>query len=220
MGRLTGRAVAAAAAVALGATLIVAATASAASRNWTPCGTAAAKVAAGQALLPERMDADPRLRRIFGDQAPSSVLKISRSLCADYDGDGDRDRAVLYTCCTVSSPSPIAILRNDGGGGHTIVFARLHDAVLTLRTAGRDLVEREPRYAPTDANCCPSQVRERRIHWNGRRFATTVRIRKAQRASLTRSTASTPCARHPNRGATWPVSVGCCRKASFHCNDG
>jgi hypothetical protein len=171
---------AAAATIALGATLIAASAAPAASRNWKPCDKAKTKAAAGQAGLPARMDADPRLQTIFGDDAPSSVLKtITRSLCADYDGDGDVDRAALYKCCTVSSPSPIAILRNEGGGDYTIAFSRLDDAVFALRTAGRDLIEREPKYARSDPNCCPSQIRERRVHWTGKRFATTVRIRRA-----------------------------------------
>jgi hypothetical protein len=170
----------AAATLALGATLIASAAAPAASRNWTPCSKAMTKAAAGQAGVPARMDADAKLRSIFGDDAPSSVLKtITRSLCADYDGDGDVDRAALYDCCTVFSPSPVVILRNAGGGDYAIAFARLGDAVFTLRTARRDLIAREPKYAPADANCCPSRFRERRIHWTGTRFQTTIRIRKA-----------------------------------------
>ncbi len=170
----------AAATIALAAMLVASAAAPAASRNWAACSKAMTKAAAGQAGVPARMDADPRLKSIFGDDAPSSVLTtISRSLCADYDGDGDVDRAALYKCCTVSSPSPIVILRNEGGGDYAIAYARLNDAVFSLRTSGRDLVEREPKYAPNDPNCCPSQIRERRIHWTGTRFKTTVRIRGA-----------------------------------------
>lgn len=166
--------------IALGTTLIATAAAPAASRSWKPCSKAMTKAAAGQAGVPARMDADPKLQSVFGNDAPSSVLTtISRSLCADYDGDGDVDRAALYKCCTVSSPSPIVILRNEGGADYAIAFSRLTDAVFALRTAGRDLIEREPKYARDDPNCCPSRIRERRIHWTGKRFATTVRIRKA-----------------------------------------
>ena len=166
-------------AAALGAALLAATPASAASRTWRPCSRTATKAAAERAGLPARMDADDRLRVIFGDDPPSSELKtIGRSLCADYDGDGDVDRLALYRCCTVSSPAPFAILRRDGAA-YAIAYARLHDAVLALRASGRDLVEREPKYAREDANCCPSQVRERRIHWGGRRFTTRVRLRRA-----------------------------------------
>ena len=125
------------------------------------------------------MDADPRLREIFGGDAPSTVLKtITRSLCADYDGDGDVDRLALYGCCTVSSPAPFAILRNDRTG-YAVAYSRLSDIVFAIRTAGRDLIEREPKYARSDANCCPSRIRERRIRWTGTRFSTTVRVRRA-----------------------------------------
>jgi hypothetical protein len=169
-----------AAAIALAALLTAAPAAPAASRTWKSCDKALTKAAAGQAGVAAWMDADPRLRSVFGGDDPSSVLKtITRSLCADFDGDGDVDRAALYKCCTVSSPSQIVILRNEGGGDYTIAFSRLNDAVFALRTAGRDLIEREPKYARTDPNCCPSQIRERLIHWTGKRFATTVRIRRA-----------------------------------------
>lgn len=163
----------------LAATLVAPAAAPAAGRTWKACDRALTTAAAGQAGVPARIDGNPKLKSIFGDDAPSSVLKLSRSLCADFDGDGDVDRAALYKCCTVSSPSPIVTLRNEGGGDYTIAFARLHDAVFALRTAGRDLLERSPKYARTDPNCCPSRITERRIHWTGTRFATSVRIRKA-----------------------------------------
>ncbi|MEY2514165.1 MAG: hypothetical protein QOJ89_1523 [bacterium] len=166
-------------AVALGAALIGAGGASAASRDWHACSKAATKAAAQQAGLPARMDADERLRTVFGGGAPSSVLTtIARSLCADFDGDGDVDRLAMYACCTVSSPSPFAILRNNRpGAGYAVAYSRLDDAVFSIRTAGRDLLERDPRYAAGDANCCPSRIRERRIHWSQTRFRTTVRIR-------------------------------------------
>ncbi len=159
--------------------LAAAAPAPAASRQWHACSKAATKAAAEQAGLPARMDADERLRSIFGEQLPSaSLTSIGRSLCADYDGDGDVDRLAMYRCCTVSSPAPFAILRNDGAT-YAITYARLNDAIFAIRTAGRDVVEREPSYSRTDANCCPSRIRERRIHWTGKRFKTTVRLRKA-----------------------------------------
>src|SRR3954466_34256 len=105
------------AALAVGATLAAAGPRPAGSRTWTPCDKALTKAAAGQAGVPARMDGDAGLRRIFGEEAPSSVLKtIATTRCADFDGDGDIDRAALYKCCTVSSPSPVVILRNQGGG--------------------------------------------------------------------------------------------------------
>jgi hypothetical protein len=170
-------ATAAAITIALAAVLIGAGDASAARRDWHACSKTATKAAAEQAGLPARMDADASLRTVFGDVAPSSALTtVARSLCADFDGDGDVDRLARYTCCTVSSPSPVVILRRVGSG-YAIVYARFDEAVFEVRGAGRDVIQEAPRYAPDDANCCPSKIRERRIRWTGTRFVTHVRIR-------------------------------------------
>lgn len=152
-----------------------------ASRSWHDCGRAATQTAATQAGLPARLDADGGLARVFDDEKPSTVYtKVTRALCADYDGDGDLDRAALYECCTVSSPGPFAVLRNDGAT-FAIAYARLSDAVFRLRGAGSRLVETTPKYARSDANCCPSRLTERRIRWTGSRFASSIRVRRAPR---------------------------------------
>src|SRR5205823_9783702 len=84
----------------------VPASAASAATPWTRCSKAAGNTAAVQAGLPRALDADPVLRRIFGTtRPPSAVYKTPRtSLCGDFDGDGHADRALLYECCTVSSP--------------------------------------------------------------------------------------------------------------------
>jgi len=56
---------------------------------------------------------------------------------------------------------------------------RSFDRGLLRVTVAASLVQREPKYAADDANCCPSQIRERTIHWSGRRFVITLRIRRA-----------------------------------------
>lgn len=48
-----------------------------------------------------------------------------------------------------------------------------------IRRAGRALVVREPKYSPSDANCCPSRYRDRKLRWTGTRFESTIRIRRA-----------------------------------------
>jgi len=194
----------------LAALVLCAAPAGAASRTWKPCSRTATKAAAEQAGLPARTDADERLQVIFGEYLPSSQLStIVRSLCADHDGDRDLDRVALYRCCSVSSPAPFAILRKDTAA-YVIGYARLNDAVLGLRAAGRDLVEREPKYTHSDANCCPSLVRERRIRWTGKRFATSVRILRA-RAAVARGVAA-PAAPGPPRPAIVSKPIPCSAK--------
>jgi hypothetical protein len=156
-----------------------AAPADAASRSWSDCGKAATTEAAAQAGLPARMDADPKLRAVFGEQPPSQTYtRATRAFCADFDGDGDVDRLGLYECCTVSSPAPFAILRNDGGR-FAIAYARLSDVVFRMSPGrGRAIVVKTPRYAATDPNCCPSRLTERRITWTGSRFKSTTRTTK------------------------------------------
>ena len=45
-----------------------------------------------------------------------------------------------------------------------------------LQAAGTDLVTTEPKYASTDANCCPSQLRIGTLRWTGATFQRTFRI--------------------------------------------
>lgn len=166
--------------VAVLTTLALASGAQGAGRTWQDCGRAATTQAGTAAGLPARLDADPGLQRVFGDEKPSQTYtKAQRALCADFDGDGDLDRAGLYTCCTVSSPSPLAILRNDGAGRWAIAYARLGDPVFKLRGSGSRLVTTTPKYASSDPNCCPSRLTERRIRWTGDHFTSSVRVRRA-----------------------------------------
>lgn len=153
----------------------------AASRSWQDCGRAATKAAADGAGVPAALDADPGLRRIFAEPSASTTFdSVDRAYCADFDGDGDLDRAALYTCCTVSSPSPFVILRNRGTR-FTIAYAKLASPVFRVRRAGRALVLREPRYSRSDANCCPSRYRDSALRWTGKRFKSNVRLRRAPR---------------------------------------
>jgi hypothetical protein len=82
---------------------------------------------------------------------------------------------VLYQCCTVSSPAPWLVLRRTGTTW-AIAFSRLHDTTFKLRAAGTDRVTTEPKYASSDPNCCPSQLRIGTLHWTGTAFARTFRI--------------------------------------------
>jgi hypothetical protein len=153
--------------------------ASAATAKWWACGKAGGAAAAQAAGFPAAMDADPRLRETFGDEAPSSVLNARRAYCADFDRDGDVDRAVMYTCCTVSSPSPYAILRNDATTW-TTVYARLSDIVFQLAPRGGRLIARSPKYAATDPNCCPSRLSVRELRFTRGKWVGRVTVRRAR----------------------------------------
>ena len=168
-----------AAAAVIGALLLPTSAAQAASRNWHGCSKDATKIAADLAGVPAALDANPGLRSIFGDQLPSATFNaVYRAYCADFDGDGDVDRAAQYACCTVSSPSPVVILRNNGAS-FAIVYKRLRAPIFRIRRSGRKLVLREPKYSSNDANCCPSSYRDRTLRWTGTRIKATVRTRRA-----------------------------------------
>jgi|SRR5438067_2151458 len=159
----------------------VPASAASAATPWTRCSKAAGNTAASQAGLPRALDADPVLRRIFGTtRPPSAVYKTPRtSLCGDFDGDGHADRALLYECCTVSSPAPWVVLRRRGSAWQ-IAYRRLHDTTFKLEGKGARLITTEPRYAHNDANCCPSRLRIGTLRWTGSSFKRTFRIVKAK----------------------------------------
>ena len=162
----------------VGVALLPVAAAEGASRDWHGCGRDATKAAADLAGVPGVLDADPGLGEVFGGGRPSAVYNgVYRAYCADFDGDGDVDRAAQYVCCTVSSPSPVVILRNNTTS-FAIVYKRLRAPVFRIRRGGRKLVLREPKYSPMDANCCPSYFRDRTLRWTGTRIKATVRVRR------------------------------------------
>ena len=149
---------------------------------WTRCSKAAGDAAARAAGLAQALDADPVLRRAFGSAKPSETYKRpATSLCGDFDGDGQTDRAVLYQCCTVSSPAPWAVLRRRGKTWR-VAHARLHDPTFKLEGDGTRLITTEPKYASGDANCCPSRLKVGTLRWTGHAFTRSFRLVDASKA--------------------------------------
>ncbi|MCW3039606.1 MAG: hypothetical protein JWM31_1511 [Solirubrobacterales bacterium] len=149
--------------------------ANAATRPWSDCSKAQGQIASRSARVPRAMDADPTLRRVFLDTKPSTIYRRpSTSLCGDFDGDGRTDRALLYQCCTVSSPAPWVVLRGLRGGWR-IAYKRLSDTTFQLQSDGTRLITTEPRYSQSDALCCPTRLRIGTLRWNGARFVRTFR---------------------------------------------
>jgi hypothetical protein len=167
------------AAVAIGLAAMLCATFTAdadATTPWTKCSRTRGNAAARQAGLVRALNVDRSLRRVFSGERPSTAYRRpTTSLCGDFDGDRVTDRAVLYQCCTVSSPAPWVVLRRRGSRWR-IVFRRLHDTTFRLVGDGTRLVTTEPKYASTDALCCPSQLRIGTLRWTGTAFTRTFRI--------------------------------------------
>ena len=147
--------------------------------TWNACSKADGDAAARRAGLSRALNRDPTLRRVFFDVKPSRVYKTPRtSLCGDFDGDGDVDRAVHYQCCTVSSPAPWVVLRRQGSRWR-IAYRRLHDTTFKLYGNGTSLMTTEPKYSRSDPNCCPSRLRIGRLRWTGTAFKRSFEIRAA-----------------------------------------
>jgi hypothetical protein len=146
---------------------------------WTRCSKAKGDAAARSAGLARALNRDRSLRRVFRGVRPSSVYRRpGTSLCGDFDRDGDTDRAVLYRCCTVSSPAPWVVVRRQGSRWR-IAYRRLHDTTFKLQGSGRSLKTTEPKYGRGDANCCPSRLRIGWLRWTANGFKRTLRLRDA-----------------------------------------
>ena len=158
---------------------VAAPSSSAVTAKWWACGKDASAKAAQAAGLPAAIDADPQLRDVFGDEKPTSILRLYRSYCADFDRDGDVDRAVSYACCTVSSPGPYAILRHDPTGWAT-VYARLSDVVFRFAPHRGRLLAQSPKYGPSDANCCPGHIATRELRYSHGKWVGRVTVRRAR----------------------------------------
>jgi hypothetical protein len=101
------------------------------------------------------------------------LFEVGTLLCADVTGDGKREMIVGLECCSVSSPKPWGIFMATPRGRWALRYARVKTIAFRLRVdAGRDVEAKMPRYAPSDANCCPSSYDYLRAHWTGTAFRT------------------------------------------------
>jgi hypothetical protein len=142
---------------------------------WVSCSKSAGDAAARRAGLSQALDTDPILVEGFSRDRPSQIFrKPFTSLCGDFDRDGRTDRALLYQCCTTAAPAPWVVISRG-----RIVYRRLHDPTFSLKGSGTRLVTTEPRYARSDALCCPSALKVGTLRWTGRAFRRTFRIRKS-----------------------------------------
>ncbi len=152
--------------------MLAAGAAPAAAAQWCPNDAQAFQVAA-EGSLPRLAEQD----NVIGWQPYADVgaRSISRRTCRDFDGDGDLDFAIEVACCTVSSPSLVVIYERFGNGGFGIAYRRF-TPVRGFERQGRSLVITEPRYATSDANCCPSRIAVRKIFHRPERFTSNTRI--------------------------------------------
>jgi hypothetical protein len=75
-----------------------------------------------------------------------------------------------FECCTVASPTPLAIFRPtaDNSDWHLSYSWKGEPVIYGLRIRGRALIERRPVWRPTDRLCCPSGgTHYWSVAWNG-----------------------------------------------------
>jgi hypothetical protein len=138
-----------------------------------PCSKSAARDAIAASFGAQ--EAIRRTGNVEPGQDVFEVYGVSRVRCRDLTGDGKREMGVLLRCCTVSSYSPFLIFR-PAGSGWEYRYAKSRMTIFKVSARGRSFVLKEPDYAATDPNCCPSDFRYYRIRYRRGEFRTT-RIR-------------------------------------------
>lgn len=109
------------------------------------------------------------------------VFSLDTVICEDLNGDGTDEMTVLFTCCTVSSPSALGVIAVAPDGAWQLAYARLRGAIFQLKRGdGRQVIATEPVYSARDSNCCPSRLREVTVGWTGTNYGILgTRTRRA-----------------------------------------
>jgi len=107
------------------------------------------------------------VRRHFGD----GVIEPRRVAYADLTGDGTEEALVVVESGGTAGDLGAAVYRAEAGRVSVLAWIdRAGHIELRLTNAGPNaafIVVQQGIYAPGDANCCPSQIREVAFRWNG-----------------------------------------------------
>jgi hypothetical protein len=155
----------------LAALLLIAAPAAA--HGSAAAAPACSKSAARDAIAASSgaQEAIRRTGNVEPGQDVFEVYGVSRVRCRDLTGDGKRELGVLLRCCTVSSYSPFLIFR-PAGSAWEYRYGKSRMTIFRVTARGRSFVLKEPDYAATDPNCCPSDYRYYRIRYRRGEFRT------------------------------------------------
>ena len=88
----------------------------------------------------------------------------------DLTGDGVEEAVVVIESGGTLGDIGVAVFKAGGSGADLTYFRKLGGRV---DTRGSALVVIEGAPAPTDAACCPAQLRERTVEWRGSAFEVT-----------------------------------------------
>lgn len=134
----------------------------------TGCTRAAADYVKDALLLPY---AKRHFRRYYRGITGWSLTK---RLCRDLDGDGDREMAVLLNCCTGGSIGPWAIFKHGADRQWRIAYAQIRETTWKLQIRGRTVRGLTP--APYEG-ACTHYTRWREVRWNGHRWRSRLSAR-------------------------------------------
>lgn len=132
------------------------------------CSKAAAKAAILASSLAQRWKDEARHK--YGRHEG-----LAKVLCVDFSRDGRTDLAATFA--SGGTAGDIAWVAFRGAGtGWKLALARLQLDHLYLVRRRDDLIETQPVYRRTDANCCPTGGFDHvQWHWNGNRFVVARR---------------------------------------------
>lgn len=131
-------------------------------------GCAGGNQAAEEAGFKAMMDANLRIRAVFADPdatPPSDGMRLVQSWCGDINGDGRRDRAVLFRLKGGSGGSPAAAAVLIGRSTGPRVGWQKTGFVLSKFRGVRKLRIDRNIYSSGDATCCPSRTRAYSLTW-------------------------------------------------------
>lgn len=110
------------------------------------------------------------------DHFGGGEIEPARTTYADLTDDGVEEAVIFVESGGTQGDLGIAVLHVEDGAASVLGYVEGAGRVeLVLPEAGGGtIVSREGIWAPGDAECCPSQLRERFYEWNGTAFVVSV----------------------------------------------
>ncbi|GMU40262.1 MAG: hypothetical protein AMXMBFR23_11280 [Chloroflexota bacterium] len=145
----------------------------------TPAPTATASPTATSAGLESVREVDLTDVVLLGpiiDHFGGGQVEPARTTYVDVTGDG-REEAVLFVeSGGTQGDVGVAVVQVDGGNASVLGYVPASGRVELAQpeAGGGVIVTREGIWKPGDAECCPSELRERFYQWDGTAFAVTV----------------------------------------------
>lgn len=145
----------------------------------TPSPTATASPSATSAGLESVREVDLADVTLLGpiiDHFGGGQVEPARTTYADVTGDGREEALLFVESGGTQGDVGVAVVGVEGGNAVVVGYVPAGGRVeLALPEGGGGvIVTRQGIWKPGDAECCPSELRERFYQWDGTAFAVTV----------------------------------------------